>query len=61
MYLCDGDIVYKYSFIFYLDIMSLLVHLVFSLESLQDMYVSLGDFATDLPWENENKTQCGEQ
>ena len=57
MYLCDGHMVYEYSFLVDLDIMSPLVQLVFSFRGLQDIYGSLGLFATTLPGENENKTQ----
>ena len=61
MYLCDGHIVSEYSFLVDLDILSPLVYLVFSFEQLQDRYGSLGLLAKDLTWENEDKTQCGEQ
>ena len=42
MYLCDGHIVYEYSFLVNLDILSPLVQLVFSFGQLQDRYGSLG-------------------
>ena len=59
MYLCDGHTVYEYLFL--VDILSPLVQLVFNFGQLQGKYGSLGIFAANLPWENENKTQLGEQ
>ena len=58
MYLCDGHILYGYSFLVDLDILSTLVQLVFSFGKLQEIYGSFRNFATDLPRENKNKTQC---
>ena len=57
MYISDGLMVYEYSFLVDLDILSPLVQLVFSFRQLQDIYGSLGLLAIDLPRENENKTQ----
>ena len=57
MYLCDGHMVYEYSFLVEFDILCPLVQLVFSFKQLQDKYGSLGLLAADLPGENENKTQ----
>ena len=56
MYLCDRHMVYEYSFLVDLDILSPLVRLVFSFGQLQGRYGSLGHFVEDLPWENEDKT-----
>ena len=58
IYLCDGHMVYEYSFLVDLDNLSPLVQLVFNFGQLQDKYGSLGLFAAVLPGENENKTQC---
>ena len=49
MYLCDGHMVYDYSFLVYLDILIPLVQLIFSFKKLQDIYGSLGLLATYLP------------
>ena len=54
MYLCDGHIVYEYSFLVDLAILSPLVQLVFNFGQLQDIYGSFGLFAADLPWEIKN-------
>ena len=53
MYLGDGHMVYEYSFLVELDILSPLVQLVFSFEQLQDRYGFLGIFAAVLPGKNE--------
>ena len=58
MYLCDGHIVYEYSFLVDLNILSPLMQLIFSFGKLQDRHGSLGLFAADLPWEDENKIVC---
>ena len=58
MYPCDGHMVYEYSFIVDLDILSPLVQQVFRFRQLQERYGSLGLFAAVLSRENENKTQC---
>ena len=57
MYLCDGHMVYEYSFLVDLDILSPLVQLVFSFRKWQDRYGSLGFLVVDLPGENGNKAQ----
>ena len=57
IYLCDGHMVYEYSFLVDLDNLSPLVQLVFNFRQLQDICGSLGLFATSLPKENENKAQ----
>ena len=49
MYLYYEPIVYEYSFLVDLDILSLLVQLVFSFEQLQERYGSFGHFVADLP------------
>ena len=56
MYLCDGHIVYEYSFLVDLDILSPLVQMVFIIGQLQERYGSFRHFAADLPWEIRNKT-----
>ena len=57
MYLCDGHMVYEYSFLVDLDILSPLVQLVFSFRQLHDIYGSSWPFAAVLLGENENKTE----
>ena len=57
MYISVGLMVYEYSFLADLDILSPLVQLVFSFKKAQDGYGSLSLLAADLPRENENKTQ----
>ena len=42
MYICDGLMVYEYSFLVDLDILSLLVQLVFSFRQEHDRYGSFG-------------------
>ena len=49
MYLCDGHIVYKYSFLVNLDILSPLVQLGFSIGHLQERYGSFTHFVADFP------------
>ena len=51
MYLYDGHIVYEYSFLVDLDILSPLVQLVFSFRQLLARYGFFNLFATDLLWE----------
>ena len=57
-YLCDGHMVYEYSFLVDLDILSPLVQLVFSFRQLHDIYGSSWPFAAVLLGENETKTKC---
>ena len=57
MYLCDGHMVYEYSFLVDLDISSPLVQLVFSFRQEKDRYGSMSFLATDLPVKNGNKAQ----
>ena len=54
-YLCDGHMVYGYSFLVDLDILSPLVQVVFSFEQLQERYGSCSLFAAILPKENKIK------
>ena len=51
MYLCDGHMVYEYSFLVDLDILSPLVQLVFSFGQLHERYGSFRHFVADLPSE----------
>ena len=55
MYLCDGNMVYEYSFLVDLDIMSPLVQLVFGFGQLQERYGYLRHFAVVWLWEMKIK------